>query len=182
MVESAELAVSFLEGMGKEDFLDDIRTQQAIILNFLVIGEMAERLAREHPDFWKRHPKAPWQKMTAKRDRIAHRYFELNSDRLGDGANRAARIDPRIKTAPRRTRRASGRAPPADERQELNRDYCSRTNARLSSSHAHDLHSRRERAPRRTGALRRLRSAERALRFLSFGKRRDDGNFRNRRV
>ncbi len=86
MVESAELAVSFLEGMGKEDFLDDIRTQQAIILNFLVIGEMAERLAREHPDFWKRHPKAPWQKMTAKRNRIAHRYFELNLDTVWETA------------------------------------------------------------------------------------------------
>ncbi|MGA8170328.1 MAG: DUF86 domain-containing protein [Methylocystis sp.] len=89
MVDSAELAVSFLEGMEKEDFLDDIRTQQAVILNLLVIGEMAARLAREHPDFWKRHPEAPWRKMTAMRNRIAHGYFELNLDTVWETARMA---------------------------------------------------------------------------------------------
>lgn len=44
MAQSARLAVSYVEGMSKEDFLADIRTQQAVIMNLIIIGEIATKL------------------------------------------------------------------------------------------------------------------------------------------
>ena len=47
MLEAAELACSYIEGMPKEDFLDDKRTQQAVVLNLIVIGEVATKILKE---------------------------------------------------------------------------------------------------------------------------------------
>ena len=38
MLQAARLAYSYVEGLGKDDFLADTRTQQAVILNIVVIG------------------------------------------------------------------------------------------------------------------------------------------------
>jgi uncharacterized protein with HEPN domain len=84
MLDCAKLATSYLEGLEKGDFLRDTRTQQAVIMNLLIIGEMASRLAPEHPDFRKEHPETPWRNMTAMRNRIAHGYFELDLDIVWD--------------------------------------------------------------------------------------------------
>jgi uncharacterized protein with HEPN domain len=87
MLECAEWAISYIDGMGKEDFLDDRRTQQAVIMNLLVIGEMASRLARDHQEFWEKYPQAPWRHMTSMRNRIAHGYFDLSLDTIWDTAS-----------------------------------------------------------------------------------------------
>ena len=42
--ESATQAQSYLQGMTREAFLADRRTQQAVVLNLLVIGETVNRL------------------------------------------------------------------------------------------------------------------------------------------
>jgi uncharacterized protein with HEPN domain len=34
-------AISYIEGLGKDDFLKDSRTQQAVAMNLLIIGESA---------------------------------------------------------------------------------------------------------------------------------------------
>jgi uncharacterized protein with HEPN domain len=41
MLEAASRATSFIDGMGLEDFLGDIRTQQAVAMSLINIGEMA---------------------------------------------------------------------------------------------------------------------------------------------
>lgn len=41
MLEAAQQACSYVEDMVKEDFLADKRTQQAVILNIVIIGEAA---------------------------------------------------------------------------------------------------------------------------------------------
>jgi uncharacterized protein with HEPN domain len=87
MLECAEWAISYIEGMRKEDFLDDKRTQQAVIMNLLIIGEMASRLARDHPEFWEKYPQAPWRQMTSMRNRIAHGYFDLCLDTIWNTAS-----------------------------------------------------------------------------------------------
>ena len=38
MLEAVVLACSYVEGMAKEDFLDDKRTQQAVVLNLIIVG------------------------------------------------------------------------------------------------------------------------------------------------
>jgi site-specific recombinase XerD len=46
MLDAARQACGYVEGMDKDDFLADKRTQQAVILNSVIIGEAATKLLR----------------------------------------------------------------------------------------------------------------------------------------
>ncbi|MBN9062814.1 MAG: DUF86 domain-containing protein [Rhizobiales bacterium] len=78
MREAAKKALSYVEGFDKNMFLTDSRTQEAVVLNLLVIGEAAAKLANRHPDFVAGHPRLPWRQMQGMRNRIAHGYFDLD--------------------------------------------------------------------------------------------------------
>jgi uncharacterized protein with HEPN domain len=78
LLEAARLATSYVDGMDENDFLADTRTQQAVAMNLLIIGEAVARLGRDHPDFLVQNPELPWRNMTGMRNRIAHGYFDLN--------------------------------------------------------------------------------------------------------
>lgn len=78
MLEAARLACSYTEGIGKDEFLADKRTQQAVIMNLVIIGEAATNLLKYHTDFLDAHPDVPWKNMKGMRNRIAHGYFEIN--------------------------------------------------------------------------------------------------------
>lgn len=66
--------------MAKEDFLADRKTQQAVMLNLIVLGEAATKIAVEAPEFAAAHPDLPWQQMRGMRNRMAHGYFAVNLD------------------------------------------------------------------------------------------------------
>ncbi len=80
MLEAAILACSYVEGLAKEDFEDDKRTQQAVILNLIIIGEEAAKVLKDDAAFANQHPQIPWHGMKGMRNRIAHGYFEINLD------------------------------------------------------------------------------------------------------
>jgi uncharacterized protein with HEPN domain len=80
MLEAARLACSHTEGIGKEPFLADKRTQQAVIMNLVIIGEAATKLPKDHADFLEAHPDVPWKNMKGMRNRVAHGYFEIKLD------------------------------------------------------------------------------------------------------
>jgi len=80
MLEAVRLARSYVAGLSKADFVDDRKTQQAVILNILVIGEAATQLANEYPEFVAVHSELPWKQMRGMRNRMAHGYFETNLD------------------------------------------------------------------------------------------------------
>jgi uncharacterized protein with HEPN domain len=80
MLQAAHMACSFIEGMEKDDFLKDARTQHAVAMSLLTIGEIASRLGRDHAGVLERHPDLPWADMRGMRNRIAHGYFELDFD------------------------------------------------------------------------------------------------------
>ncbi len=82
--EAVQLARSYVEGLSKDDFLADNRTQQAVILNFVIIGEAATKFLQEHTDFIDRHPDVPWKNMKSMRNRIAHGYFDINLEIVWD--------------------------------------------------------------------------------------------------
>lgn len=44
MIEATGLAGVFIEEMSFEDFLADKRTQQAVLMNLIIVGEAATRL------------------------------------------------------------------------------------------------------------------------------------------
>ena len=84
MVQSARLAVSYVEGLSKEDFLADSRTQQAVIMNLIIIGEAAAKLMQDHAGFTQAHPDVPWHRMKGMRNRIAHGYFDTDLEIVWD--------------------------------------------------------------------------------------------------
>lgn len=78
MLDAVQLACSYVEGLNQEGFLADRRTQQAVMLNLVVIGEAATKLANDHPEFVARYPDVPWKSMRGMRNRMAHGYFEVD--------------------------------------------------------------------------------------------------------
>lgn len=80
MLDALRLARGYTENQKKEDFLEDRKTQQAVILNILIIGEAATKVSNEHPEFVSKHPDFPWQQIRGMRNRMAHGYFEINLD------------------------------------------------------------------------------------------------------
>lgn len=72
LIESASQAQDYVTGMAREAFLADRKTQQAVVLNLMVIGETVNRLHDDDADFLARHPTLPWSAMRGMRNRIAH--------------------------------------------------------------------------------------------------------------
>ena len=84
MLEAIRQARSYIEGLAKQDFLNDKKTQDAVILKLLVLGEAAAQIATECPDFAGLHPEIPWKEMRGMRNRMAHGYFDINLDIVWD--------------------------------------------------------------------------------------------------
>ena len=84
MQQAAMDACCFVEGMGKDDFLEDKRTQQAVIMSLIIIGEAATKVMEVYGEFTQRHPEVPWRGMRGMRNRIAHGYFDTNLDVVWD--------------------------------------------------------------------------------------------------
>lgn len=56
-------ACSFVEGLSKDDFLADKRTQQAVIMSLVIIGEAATKVVETCPEFTQSQPEVPWRSM-----------------------------------------------------------------------------------------------------------------------
>lgn len=80
MLGAAELAITYVEGSSRDDFMEDKRTQQAVILNIVILGEAATKVVQSYPDFVVDHPEIPWRNMKGMRNRIAHGYFDIDLD------------------------------------------------------------------------------------------------------
>ena len=90
ILKAARLAVEFREEMDKRAFLNDPKTQSAILHQLLVLGEAAKRLSQE---FRERHQKIPWKKITGMRDKLIHEYDNVDLDEVW----KTARLDmPRL--------------------------------------------------------------------------------------
>jgi len=84
MLQAATEACSFVDGLSKDDFLVDRRTQQAVIMSLIIIGEAATKVMDGYVGFAQSHPGVPWRNMRGMRNRIAHGYFDINLDVVWD--------------------------------------------------------------------------------------------------
>jgi uncharacterized protein with HEPN domain len=76
MLTAANDARRFVDGMSKEDFLADKRTQQAVVMSLVIIGEAAARIMDKHSEFIADHSEIPCRGMRGMRNRVAHGYFD----------------------------------------------------------------------------------------------------------
>ena len=84
MQQAATDACGFADGLSKEDFLVDKRTQQAVIMSLIILGEAATKVMDSHAGFIEAHPTIPWRSMRGMRNRIAHGYFAINLEVVWD--------------------------------------------------------------------------------------------------
>lgn len=84
MLQAAANARVFVEGLAKDDFLADLKTQQAVVMSSLVIGEASSKIMDRYAEFATRYDQVPWRSMRGMRNRIAHGYFDINLDLVWD--------------------------------------------------------------------------------------------------
>lgn len=78
IVEAIERIYRYIEDMSEVDFLEDEKTQDAVIRNFEIIGEAAHNIERYHTEFANNHPQVPWTLIYTMRNRVAHGYFKVD--------------------------------------------------------------------------------------------------------
>ena len=75
IAKAARLTMQFVEGSDRSEFLEDIRTQSAVLHQLLVIGEATKRLS---PGFREENDSVPWKLMAGMRDKLIHEYDDVD--------------------------------------------------------------------------------------------------------
>ncbi len=75
MLESALKIKRYTANLDFESFTNDEKTIDAVVRNFEIIGEAANRI---DPDFRTLHPEIEWKRIRGFRNRIVHDYFGID--------------------------------------------------------------------------------------------------------
>ena len=78
IIEAIHLIATYVQDMDENKFLDDKKTQDAVIRNFEVIGEACNNVRKHYPDFIKQHEEIPWAVAYEMRNSLAHGYFKID--------------------------------------------------------------------------------------------------------
>ena len=81
IAEAIKRITVYTHGIDYGEFLEDIKTQDAVLRNIEIIGEAVKNMS---PDFKQRHGNIEWKKIAGMRDRIIHFYFGVNWDVVWD--------------------------------------------------------------------------------------------------
>jgi uncharacterized protein with HEPN domain len=68
----------YTEDMDEAAFLQNEMAQDAVIRNIEIIGEAANNIRKNNPDFAAHHSEIPWAVMYAMRNRLAHAYHKVD--------------------------------------------------------------------------------------------------------
>ena len=81
IINAIQRILEYVEGMPFDQFADDQKTIDAVVRNFIVIGEAASHLPEE---FIERHSELPWREMRDMRNIVVHEYFGVDTLILWD--------------------------------------------------------------------------------------------------
>jgi len=77
IAEAIDRITGYIQGVDDSVALErDHKIQDAIIRNIEIIGEAANRIQKQAPDFVDAHPSLPWREMRGMRNRMVHNYFD----------------------------------------------------------------------------------------------------------
>ena len=79
---AAQQSIDFVYGMSYADFQQDTKTQRAVTMNLVILGEAAAKIEERFPDFAVAHPEIAWTAIRGMRNRIVHEYFILNFETI----------------------------------------------------------------------------------------------------
>jgi len=75
IIDSGQKILNYTLGLTFDQFIADNKTVDAVIRNFEIIGEAANRLPEEFKDM---HPDVDWHRIRGFRNRIIHDYFGID--------------------------------------------------------------------------------------------------------
>jgi uncharacterized protein with HEPN domain len=80
IIEASDRIIEYTSGINSaDDFNNDYRNFDATMMNFVVIGEMVEKLS---DDFKKKYDKIEWIKIKGFRNIVAHDYFGIDAEEV----------------------------------------------------------------------------------------------------
>jgi uncharacterized protein with HEPN domain len=85
ILNAAQLIAEFVEGFGKDAFINDWKTRSAVLYQLTVVGEAVKRLSAE---FRLAHAQVPWALMAGMRDHLVHAYDLVDWDEVWETATR----------------------------------------------------------------------------------------------
>lgn len=78
ILEAIQRISRYVGDMSEAAFLEDEKTQDAVVRNFEIIGEACRNIERFHADFAAKHPEVPWGFAYEMRNALAHGYFKVD--------------------------------------------------------------------------------------------------------
>ena len=84
--EAIERIGLYTKGLTYRKFLEDRKTQDAVVRNFEVIGESSKN---NTASFKARNPHIPWKELAGLRDKLIHFYFGIDYNIVWDIARKA---------------------------------------------------------------------------------------------
>jgi uncharacterized protein with HEPN domain len=75
MLQSARKIKRYTQDLDYDSFVSDDKTIDAVVRNFEIIGEAANRI---DPDFRDKNPEIEWKRIRGFRNRIVHDYFGID--------------------------------------------------------------------------------------------------------
>ncbi|HWN43249.1 MAG TPA: DUF86 domain-containing protein [Thermoanaerobaculia bacterium] len=85
MINAAQKIVDFKQGMDRQDFLQDAKTQSAVLHQLMILGEACKRLSIVTRD---RAPQIPWRLIAGMRDNLIHEYDDVDLEEIWKTADR----------------------------------------------------------------------------------------------
>lgn len=79
LLKAARLAVEFMGDLDRDAFLDDLKTQSAVLHQLLLLGEGVKRLSNQ---FRSGHPRVPWRMVAGMRDKLVHAYDQVELEEV----------------------------------------------------------------------------------------------------
>ena len=76
IIDAIQRILEYVERMTFDQFAEDRKTIDAVVKNFIVIGEAASNLP---DDFIEQHPELPWREMRDMRNIMVHEYFGVDN-------------------------------------------------------------------------------------------------------
>ncbi len=77
ILESIREIERHVKNMPEKKFMDDVKTQDAVIRRVEIIGEATKNLPS---DFKRKNPKIEWREIASMRNKLIHEYFGIDLD------------------------------------------------------------------------------------------------------
>lgn len=85
ILKSAQIALNYVQHVEFDAFQQDVRTQDAVLYRFTVMGEAARRISEAYK---LEHPQLPWREMLGMRNIVVHKYTRVRIIRVWEAVVR----------------------------------------------------------------------------------------------